>query len=100
MNSEIRAVSMGDFGPRPINLEPEKPPPEEELGEEVEGNDWDPPQQPLMYHHPVPPPMMHHMPQQSVGFDLDKTVYIILFIAFILGFFMGKTMQPIIVRST
>lgn len=100
MNSEIRPVSMGDFGPRPINLEPEKPPPEEELGEEVEENDWDPPQQPLMYHHPAPPPMMHHMPQQSVGFDLDKTMYIVLFIAFILGFFMGKTMQPIIVRST
>ena len=30
--------------------------------------------------------------------ELDKTVYIIIFIAFILGFFMGKTMQPVILR--
>lgn len=30
----------------------------------------------------------------------NKMYFIILFIAFILGFFMGKTMQPIIIRST
>ena len=30
--------------------------------------------------------------------ELDKTAYIIIFIAFILGFFMGKTMQPVILR--
>jgi hypothetical protein len=30
--------------------------------------------------------------------DLDKSVYVIIFVAFILGFFMGKTMQPVILR--
>jgi len=30
--------------------------------------------------------------------NLDKTAYIIIFISFILGFFMGKTMQPVILR--
>jgi hypothetical protein len=31
--------------------------------------------------------------------DLDKTAYIIIFVAFIIGFFMGKTMQPVILKS-
>jgi len=30
----------------------------------------------------------------------DKTAYVIIFVAFILGFFMGKTMQPVILRPT
>jgi hypothetical protein len=30
--------------------------------------------------------------------NLDKTGYIIIFVAFLLGFFMGKTMQPVILR--
>lgn len=30
--------------------------------------------------------------------ELGKTAYIIIFVAFILGFFMGKTMQPVILR--
>jgi hypothetical protein len=47
----------------------------------------------------------HHHHQQNYSQktanlfeDLDKTAYIIIFIAFILGFFMGKTMQPVILR--
>jgi len=32
--------------------------------------------------------------------DMSKTTYIILFVAFILGFFMGKTMQPVILRPS
>ena len=52
----------------------------------------------------LPPP--HH--QQIYPFDegnkkdvfanMDKTAYIVIFVAFILGFFMGKTMQPVILR--
>ena len=30
--------------------------------------------------------------------NLDKTAYIVIFVSFILGFFMGKTMQPVILR--
>ena len=36
--------------------------------------------------------------KKDIFSDLDRTAYIIIFIAFILGFFMGKTMQPVILR--
>ena len=60
-----------------------------------------------MYHqqqHPPPPPhpIVHHQqqPQPADIFnDIDKTTYIIIFVAFILGFFMGKTMNPVIIRG-
>ena len=32
--------------------------------------------------------------------DMSKTNIIMLFVVFILGFFMGKTMQPVIIRPT
>ena len=38
--------------------------------------------------------------KKDIFSDLDKTAYIIIFIAFILGFFMGKTMQPVILRHS
>ena len=31
--------------------------------------------------------------------EMDRTTYIIIFVVFILGFFMGKTMQPVILRQ-
>ena len=58
----------------------------------------------MMYH---PPPQFQFSPpvneKQSTSIFSDgdnKMYFIILFVAFILGFFMGKTMQPIIIRST
>jgi hypothetical protein len=47
------------------------------------------PQQP-----PPPPPK-----KPSIFDEIDKNVWIMIFIAFILGFFMGKTMQPVILRQ-
>lgn len=62
---------------------------------------------PQMMYPPPPPsqPFFQFSPpsveKPSSFFDGDNKMYfIILFIAFILGFFMGKTMQPIIIRST
>jgi len=57
------------------------------------------------YFHPsemnYPPPLP---PPQSDKFDLfaniDKSTWIIAFAVFLLGFFMGKTMQPVILRYT
>ena len=50
------------------------------------------------YPHPHPPP------PQNEKFDLfekvDKSTWIIAFAVFLLGFFMGKTMQPVILRYT
>jgi len=39
-----------------------------------------------------------HENKKDVFANMDKTAYIVIFIAFILGFFMGKTMQPVILR--
>tara|TARA_B100000287_G_C20418254_1_gene696399 strand:+ start:78 stop:359 length:282 start_codon:yes stop_codon:yes gene_type:complete len=53
----------------------------------------------------IPPPQVYaHHPHQiqnekyDIFSNLDKTGYIIIFVAFLLGFFMGKTMQPVILR--
>ena len=56
------------------------------------------PQQPYYMDYPPPPP-----PQESDKFDfskVDKSTCIIAFAVFLLGFFMGKTMQPVILRYT
>lgn len=56
------------------------------------------PTQPYYMDYPPPPP---HEPEK---FDLfakvDKSTWIIAFGVFLLGFFMGKTMQPVILRYT
>lgn len=63
-----------------------------------------PPQQQSMYmSHPFPPQdirMNGDTKGKDIFNDLDKTAYIVIFVAFILGFFMGKTMQPVILRPT
>ena len=58
------------------------------------------PQQPYYMDYPPPPPPQ---PQESAKFDfsnIDKSTWIIAFAVFLLGFFMGKTMQPVILRYT
>lgn len=68
-----------------------------EVTEEEDQPTAPPPQyffsQPMM---PPPPPVL----EQKSDFlaSLDKTAYLVIFAAFILGFFMGKTMQPVILR--
>jgi|TARA_B100001996_G_C18264299_1_gene440456 hypothetical protein len=52
----------------------------------------------------IPPQHMYapHHQEKQIKYDifenLDKTGYVIIFVAFLLGFFMGKTMQPVILR--
>ena len=60
---------------------------------ELENNEqyyFPPPQH---YYEPPPPTQ-----KEDIFSNLDKTAYIIIFVSFILGFFMGKTMQPVILR--
>jgi len=51
-----------------------------------------------------PPEMMYpppqHFPLEKTDFisGIDKTTWIVAFAVFLLGFFMGKTMQPVILR--
>jgi hypothetical protein len=56
------------------------------------------PQRPYYMDYPPPP-----TPRESDKFDfsnIDKSTWIIAFGVFLLGFFMGKTMQPVILRYT
>jgi hypothetical protein len=52
----------------------------------------------------VPPTFTPPPPLQSEKTDffstIDKSTWIIAFAVFLLGFFMGKTMQPVILRYT
>ena len=63
-----------------------------------------PPSPPRAQPEPEPEPqfMYYEQPPQvskpDLFANLDKTAYVVIFIAFILGFFMGKTMQPVILR--
>ena len=61
------------------------------------------PEPQYVYVQPPQPQPMWEPPDQftkkDIFSDLDRTAYIIIFVAFILGFFMGKTMQPVILRQ-
>jgi hypothetical protein len=61
-------------------------------------------EQPYYMDYPMQPPHMSPPPPQNEKFDLfasvDKSTWIIAFAVFLLGFFMGKTMQPVILRYT
>lgn len=72
--------------PMPEHEPPPPPPPQH----------WDH----MQYYAPPPPPPP---PQVKKDFfaDMDRTTYIMIFIAFILGFFMGRGMiQPILFKSS
>ena len=68
--------------------------------EENENSVQEPQQQ---YYMQAPPHPEMYVPQQekeSVDLfkNVDKSTWIIAFAVFLLGFFMGKTMQPVILR--
>ncbi len=82
------------------------------LDKELERDDSEPIQNHLQqpdddqqyYYHPPPqymgPPQHINEPPKpnDILSSLDKVAYVVIFVAFILGFFMGKTMQPVILR--
>lgn len=81
----------------PIEYNPNLDPLNQEKMEEEQPE----PQQP--YYMDYPPPPLPPLPQESEKFDfskVDKSTWIIAFAVFLLGFFMGKTMQPVILRYT
>ena len=71
-----------------------------EYNPEVTEEEEPPVPSPPQYYFPqammVPPPPPE--PKKDFLANLDKTAYLVIFAAFILGFFMGKTMQPVILR--
>ena len=56
-----------------------------------------PPQYQQQYEYAQPPPTQ----TKKIDFfaDIDKKAWIFILIALIIGFFMGKTMQPIILKT-
>lgn len=53
------------------------------------------PQIPYYMDYPPPPPQSQ---ENDIFSKIDKSTWIIAFAVFLLGFFMGKTMQPVILR--
>lgn len=78
----------------PIEYTPEIEKNEEPAQEEV--------QEPYYMDYPMQQPMIQPMKSENEKFDLfanvEKSTWIIAFAVFLLGFFMGKTMQPVILR--
>ena len=55
------------------------------------------------YFHPseMYPPQQQYQPEKvDIFANIEKTTWIIAFAVFLLGFFMWKTMQPVILRYT
>jgi len=71
--------------------------------EEQEKNEDNKQQEEQYYFHPsemsyAPPPPPQPTESVDIFKSIDKTTWIIAFAVFLLGFFMGKTMQPVILR--
>ena len=95
METELRPAHEGEFGSR---IEPEREP--------VAGfaeDDSSPvyfQHQPQPQYHMVQQPLQPQSSSRGLFEDDDRMKYIIPLVAFIIGFFMAKTMNPIIIRST
>jgi hypothetical protein len=76
--------------------------PDEFVNKEMDEQKEQEPENNEQYYFPPPQQQYYEPPPQyqkdDIFSNLDKTAYIIIFVSFILGFFMGKTMQPVILR--
>jgi hypothetical protein len=52
------------------------------------------------YYYPLQGQPQVQEPKPDFFSSIDKSTWIIAFAVFLLGFFMGKTMQPVILRYT
>lgn len=87
-----------DIG-NPIDYNPDILDKEDEMHPQHSEQQQQQPDDEYYYYPPAPPQAAMPQTQKIDLFnDLDKTAYIVIFVAFILGFFMGKTMQPVILR--
>ena len=97
METELRPAHEVDFGAR-IDPEPEQEfHPDDSSPIYYQPHPQQQQQQPVHMFHP---PIQSQSSSKNLFEDDDKMKYIIPFIAFIIGFFMAKTMQPIIIRPT
>lgn len=93
-----------DYNPN-IHLPKEPPLPDVDEQRHHDSSPIDEYMQEPMMHYMEPPPQMYYGggAAQQASFDitsLDKNTYLMAFVAFLLGFFMGKTMiSPVIFRN-
>lgn len=85
-----------DIG-NPIDYNPNLSDEDNKVGEEQ--------QQQYYFHppemnYPPPPPQIQTSGKVDFFANIEKSTWIIAFAVFLLGFFMGKTMQPVILRYT
>lgn len=69
---------------------------DDDIRHQEQQQDYYVPQQmmyPSMMYQPQP-----HQEKVDIFANIDKSTWIIGFVVFLLGFFMGKTMQPVILR--
>ena len=97
METDIRPIDDANLMPTP-NINHRVGMREEQEEEEEEESPIYLPPQHQFHPHPHPHPRHFDKKTQDLFGEIDKTTYIIIFVAFILGFFMGKTMQPVILR--
>ena len=99
METDIRPIDDSNLMPTPQMMNSRRAPPieEDDDRDEDESVRQTPIYLPRHPQFPQQPPQFDQKTQDFFG-DIDKTTYIIIFVAFILGFFMGKTMQPVILR--
>jgi hypothetical protein len=100
METDIRPIDDANLMPAPQQHQMRNTRGHQHHIEEEEDDDESIRQTPIYL--PPPPQQPYHFDKktQDLFGEIDKTTYIIIFVAFILGFFMGKTMQPVILRPT
>lgn len=65
-------------------------------------NEVEEPEEEYYPHHPsmmVPPPPPPPQPKESFLDGISKTVLILIFVAFIFGLMLGKSMTPVVLRG-
>ena len=85
-----------DIG-NPIEYNPTIDPLSQDVNEEHEQREQEPP---MPYYMDYPPPPPPHSQENDILSKIDKSTWMIAVAVFLLGFFMGKTMQPVILRYT
>ena len=88
-----------DLG-NPIDYNPSIDPLNQERDEDTKQEMIHEPNQQYYFH---PSEMQYNAPvdeKKEFFASIDKSTWIIAFAVFLLGFFMGKTMQPVILRYT
>ena len=94
METDLRPINDMDLNPPRLihdDMMSENEPPHRRVRDQNDFTYYHQQQQPVINYE-------NYQDKKDLFTNLDKTAYVVIFVAFILGFFMGKTMQPVILR--